>query len=222
MRRWIIASLAVALAQPANAEMVKSQFTAPNGVIVDVATDDFAGRKEYASPFVNVTADGGGAGKAIVGEVFNDGKLRGLTVQGYIVYSGDWRFYTTAIYRGGAEAKYHRMHGDVAGCSSYGGCTLSETFIIDLTREEAKAHSTDGVVGIQLRSQRGQTALLMVPLSYVEAVASVAGVPAESDAAADLPVTTPPPPVAATPATKKPSQPTRKKPMITCVTCSGD
>jgi hypothetical protein len=117
MRRSVLALLAIVTIQPAYAAAVKSQYTAPNGVVVDVDTDEFAGRKEYASPFVEFQSDGeGGHGKAIVGEVFDDGKLRGLTVQGFIFYSGDWRFYSTAIFRGGETTNYRRTGSKVVDC----------------------------------------------------------------------------------------------------------
>jgi hypothetical protein len=152
--------------------MTKAQYTAPNGVIVSVNTDDFAGRREFSSPFVKFTPDGGGLGEAMVGEVFNAGKLLGLTVQGVVAYSGDWRFYDSAIFKGGEPAKFHRTSSDVGSCSY--GCSLSEDFIIDITPEEAKAHAENGAVAIQIRGRPGATAIISVPLSYFDAVQAVA------------------------------------------------
>ena len=219
MRSSILALLALITAQSGHAATVKSQYTAPNGVVIDVQADDFAGRKEYSSPFVEFQSDGeGGHGKAIVGEVFDNGKLLGMTVQGYIFYSGDWRFYSTAIFRGGQAANFHRTGSDVVDC--HYGCTMSENFLIDITPAEARAHATGGIVGIQVRGTSSHTALLNIPLSYFEAVASLAGDPGETAA----PASTSPPTaskavVVPKPTAKKPSQPARKKAAVTCVTC---
>jgi len=135
MRKFAIGALALSFSGVAQADMTKTQFTAPNGVVVDVNTDEFAGRREYSAPAVKFTPDNGGSGGALVGEVFNDGKLLGITIQGFIVYSGDWRFYKTAIFKGGASAQFHSTGHDVGSCSY--GCTLSEDFMIDIMRKTA-------------------------------------------------------------------------------------
>jgi hypothetical protein len=172
MRGFLLALVALVTAQPAQAEMTKSQFTAPNGVIVTVNTDDFAGRREFSSPFIEFKPDGGGIGAAMVGRVFNAGKLLDLNVQGFVSYSGDWRFYNSAIFKGGEPAKFHRTGSDVGSCRY--GCTLSESFMIDITPEEAKAHSENGIVAIQIRGGPGATGIIQIPLTYFEAVNAVA------------------------------------------------
>jgi len=172
LRKFLCAPLLLALAQPAQGEMTKTQYTAPNGVVVDVETDDFAGRREYGSPVVEFKPDGGGQGVAIVGRVFDEGKLKDLNVQGFVMYSGDWRFYKTAIFKGGAPADFHSAGHDVGSCQY--GCTLTEKFVIDITPEQARAHAENGVVAIQLRGSSSNTAILSVPLSYIEAVAQTA------------------------------------------------
>jgi hypothetical protein len=95
---------------------------------------------------------------------------------------------------------------------------MSEDFMIHITPAEARAHATGGVVGIQLRGTSSHTALLSIPLSYFEAVASLAGDPGER-AAISAPAA-PKAPALAKPAAKKPSQPAHKKSAITCITCS--
>lgn len=168
----VVALTSLTLGEPASAEMTKTQYTAPNGVIVTVNTDDFAGRREFSSPEVKFNLDGGGEGGALVGRVFNEGKLMDLTIQGFAIYSGDWRHYSSAIFKGGVPAKFHRAGSDVGSCRY--GCTLSEDFIIDITPEEAKAHAENGVVAIQIRGGPGATAIMQIPESYFEAVNSVA------------------------------------------------
>ncbi len=172
MRRSLIALVTIALAQSADAEMTKTQYTAPNGVVVTVNTDEFAGRREFSSPFVKFTPDGGGLGDAMVGEVFNGGKLLGLTIQGVVAYSGDWRFYDSAIFKGGEPAQFHRTGSDVGSCNY--GCSLSEQFVIEVTPEEAKAHVENGIVAVQIRGRGGATAIIGIPLSYFDAVQAVA------------------------------------------------
>jgi len=172
LRKFLIAPLLLALAQPAHAEMTKTQYTAANGVVVDVETDDFAGRREYASPAIEFKPDGGGSGYAIVGRVFDSGKMRDLNIQGFIMYSGDWRFYKTAIFKGGTPAAFHSAGHDVGSCQY--GCTLTENFVIDITPEQARAHAENGVVAIQLRGSSANTAIMSIPVSYIEAVAETA------------------------------------------------
>lgn len=172
LRKFFFAPLLLALAQPAHAEMTKTQYTAPNGVVVDVETDDFAGRREFASPAVEFKPDGGGSGYAIVGRVFDSGKLRDLNVQGFITYSGDWRSYNTAIFKGGAAADFHSAGHDVGSCEY--GCTLTENFVINITPEQARAHAENGVVAIQLRGSSANTAIMSIPVSYIDAVAQTA------------------------------------------------
>jgi len=222
MRALLLVPLALLSAQPAYAEMAKSEYTAPNGVVVDVLTDDFAGRREYSSPSVAIAGDGNGTGKAFVGEVFDKGKLLGLTIQGLIFYSGDWRFYTSAIFRGGEAADYHRMDGDVSGCSRW-GCSMSESFIIKITPEQAHSHADGGGLALQVRSEHGQTALIQVPLAYLDAVAAVAGEPAQ-EAATPSSAPSPSPPESPAPVIAKPApkKPTTNKPTVTCITCGGD
>lgn len=152
--------------------MTKSQFTASNGVVVDVETDDFAGRREFSSPLVKFTPDNGGSGGAIVGEVFDSGKLRNMTIQGFVIYSGDWRFYKTAIFKGGAPVDFTSTGRDVGSCRY--GCTLSENFIIHITPEEAAAHSENGIVSIQVRGTSSNTGIMNIPLTYFAAVKEVA------------------------------------------------
>lgn len=172
MRTYLIAIAAMLLPQSIHAEATKTQFTAPNGVIVNVNADDFAGRREFSAPAIDFKADGGATGKAIVGEVFSDGKLLGLTIQGFIIYFGDWRHYSSAIFKGGAAAEYHRTGSKVGDCT--GVCTLSEEFMIDITPAEATSHAENGVLQVQLRAENGSTALISIPLSYIQAVEQVA------------------------------------------------
>jgi hypothetical protein len=221
MRSFFLAPFALfLLPQPVYAGMTKSQYTAPNGVVITVNSDDFAGRREYSSPDVNLTADDG-HGTAMVGEVFNNGKLLGLTIQGLVFYSGDWRFYSSAIFKGGEPASYHRMDGNVNGCSQY-GCSMAESFLIDITRDEARSHAEGGVVAVQVRSDHGQTALVQLPLAYFDAVADVAGEPTESTpadsanaaaAAPSAPVPDKPGPGKTEPA--RPSKPASRKEGVT-------
>jgi hypothetical protein len=102
---------------------------------------------------------------------------------------------------------------------------MSESFIIDMTREEAHSHADSDTVAVQIRSDHGQTALVQIPLAYFDAVADAAGEPRERATPATpakeeaAPVAAAPKPTAQRPSAKKRSTAT-KKPALTCLTCT--
>ena len=158
----------------AQAQMVESHVTASNGVTIDKNADDFAGRYEYSAPIINfTTANSAGNGFALVAKIRNNGILGKLNIQGSIVYSGDWQFFTSAVFKGGDPVDYTRVDGDVGDCQY--GCTLSESYIINLTPADIQKHASDGIVAIQIRaSKTGNTAIVNIPVSYIDAVNEVA------------------------------------------------
>jgi hypothetical protein len=156
----------------ASAQMTKSQFTASNGVVVDVNSDDFAGRAEYSAPAIKFSPENGGSGYALVAKTRHAGKLGPLNIQGFIMYSGSWRFYSSAIFKGGAAATYAATGRDVGSCRY--GCTLTENFMIDLTPTQVEQHAENGVLAIQIRGKSADTAIIQVPVSYIDAVTEVA------------------------------------------------
>ncbi|MFV3561661.1 hypothetical protein ACNJFJ_21155, partial [Mycobacterium tuberculosis] len=101
MLRLIAASAIVAISAPAAAQSVKSQIVATNGVKVDVATDEFAGRVEYVAPTIDFKTERGGTGAVFVARIKKSGTVGPLLIQGFVMYSGDWRYYTKAVFRGG-------------------------------------------------------------------------------------------------------------------------
>jgi hypothetical protein len=166
-------ALAASFALPATAQSVKSEVTASNGVIVTVYADDFANRYEYTAPVINFP-DGFG----LVARIVRPGTVPKTNIQGSFSYRGEWRRYSTALFRGGAEASYNAGSRDVVSCSGSrygGGCNLRESFSIDLSPAQIRDHAQDGVIDIQVRAQDTSTALLKIPASYIEAVNEVAG-----------------------------------------------
>jgi hypothetical protein len=158
----------------AASQMVETTITATNGIEVSKNSDEFAGRFEYSAPIIRfTTAEGRGNGFALVAKIRRGQSLGDLNVQGSIVYSGDWEFYTNAVFKGGDAVDYKRTGGDVGSCRY--GCTLTESFVIHLTAAQIKAHAENGVVPIQIRATKSSnTAILNIPVSYIDAVNEVA------------------------------------------------
>lgn len=160
------------IADPSAAQMKKAAFTASNGVVVDVNSDDFAGRAEYSAPTIRFSPSNGGSGVALIAKTRHAGKLGVLNVQGFIMYSGSWRFYSNAIFKGGAQASFKSIGRDVGSCRY--GCSLTENFIIDLSPEDITKHTENGVLAIQIRGKSADTAIMEIPVSYIQAVNEVA------------------------------------------------
>ncbi|MBB4797984.1 hypothetical protein HNP32_001708 [Brevundimonas bullata] len=166
-------ALAASFALPASAQSVKSEVTATNGVVVTVYSDDFANRYEYSAPVINFPD-----GYALVARIVRPGITPKTNIQGSLSYRGEWRRYSTALFRGGAEASYNAGSREVVSCSGSrygGGCNLREGFSIDLAPAQIRDHTQDGVIDIQVRAQDTSTALIKIPASYIEAVNEVAG-----------------------------------------------
>lgn len=168
----LAAFTAATLVTPATAQAVRSQVHASNGILVDVYADEFAGRYEYSAPTIDF-ADG----FALVAAVVRPGKDGEVGLQGSFSYRGDWRYYSSALFRGGDPVTYIEGSRDVGSCSGSrygGGCRLSEGFFIEFTPEEVEKHAQNGTLDIQVRAQRaGATAMISVPVTYIEAVREV-------------------------------------------------
>lgn len=162
-------------AGPAAAQAVKSEVAAPNGVVVTVHSDEFAERYEYTGPALDL-ADG----FAFVARVDRAGEAGVVEIIGTFIYSGDWRFYDGALFRGGEAAEFIETGRNVGRCGGGGrysrpSCSLNEGFKIRVTPEQRERLARDGKLDIQIRSGRStQTAMLSVPLEHFDAVAAVA------------------------------------------------
>lgn len=169
----VIASACLGLiAQPSSAQMVKSHVTASNGVVVDVNSDSFAGRAEYSAPNIDFKSEQGASGLALVAKVKRGGTLGTLNVQGFLMYSGEWRFFKSAVFKGGDPVKYTRTDGKVGSCRY--GCTLTVSFQMEFTPAQLTAHAENGILAIQIRATSGDTAIVNLPISYLVAVNEVA------------------------------------------------
>lgn len=150
----------------------ESTQTASNGVEISVSSDEFADRYEYTAPAIKFGTTSTDNGVIFLGRVKTSGILAPVTVQGLIMYKGEWRRYSTAIFRGGKEANLTRTSRDVVTCSSK-PCVLSEQYMIDITPEQIKKYTVNGKLEIQLQSQGTNIFMIEVPENYVQALLEV-------------------------------------------------
>lgn len=169
---WI-AAIALATASNAQAQATKSVVVASNGIEVTVYSDEFANRYEYSAPAIE--ADDG---TILVATVKKGGVAPPPHLTGFFIYSGEWRRYSTAIFRGGDVADFVETGRDVGRCysSRYSrtSCTLTESFKISLSSEQARKYGQDGSIALQVRAQDTSTTIFEVPTAYIEAVSEVA------------------------------------------------
>ena len=155
------------------AQSVKSIVAASNGVEITVYSDEFANRFEYSAPSIKLND-----GFALVATVKKAGVVPPAHITGAMVYSGEWRHYNSAIFRGGDAAEFTVTDRKVGRCSSYRysgpSCTLSEGFRIELAPSDIQKHAQNGILAIQIRAQDTSTAIIEVPVSYIDAVNEVA------------------------------------------------
>lgn len=145
--------------------------TASNGVTISVNGDDFADRYEYVAPSIDIS-DGNLTGAFFVAAIKKGATPTINAYQGFVMYSGEWRFYKSAVFRGGDPVRYTRTDGKVGSCRY--GCTLTENFSIQLSRAEIAKYAVDGIVQIQVRSQSStQTFMISIPVAYITAVDEV-------------------------------------------------
>lgn len=159
---------------PASAQAVRSTVSASNGTQVTVYSDDFANRYEYTAPVINIPD-----GFVLVATVRKGGTAQAVHLSGSFSYIGEWRRYNSALFRGGDQARFIEAGRDVGRCFSSrysrASCSLNESFKIELSNDEIQKHSRDGKLAIQVRAQDTTTALIEVPVAYIEAVKEVSG-----------------------------------------------
>lgn len=151
----------------------KSVQTASNGVEISVNSDEFADRYEYAAPVINFGSSREDNGVVILARVKSSGNWTPVMIQGFIMYTGDWRHYSSAIFRGGEQANFDSMERKVVSCRSR-PCRLSEGFSINLTLDQIERHTEDGELRIQLRGSGAQTFMIEIPEEYLQALLEVA------------------------------------------------
>lgn len=159
----------VSLLQVYAAESVQ---TANNGVDISVNSDEFADRYEYSAPTIRFGSLNEDNGAVIIGRGKSSGNWTPVMIQGYIIYKGDWRRYSSAIFRGGEQANFKNIDREVVSCRSK-PCTMSEGFVIHLTMEQIERHAAEGKLQIQLRSTNAQKFMIEVPENYLQALLEV-------------------------------------------------
>lgn len=166
----IFMSLFAAFAAPAAAQSVESEIKASNGVVIELNADDFANRYEYTTPTIKLPQ-----GFAFVAKIDRPGSTRGLHISGGFVYSGEWRRYSSALYRGGVAADFQSTDRDVVSCrgSRDSGCILSETFRIELPQSAIDKYSANGSLDIQVRAQDASSVMISIPMEHIEAIKEV-------------------------------------------------
>jgi hypothetical protein len=175
MKRGILTMVAAAVAAMtghADAQAVKSTVTASNGVEIIKSVDEFAGRYEFLAPREETKSAKGAFVSSVVAKVKAGGQNFPTSIQGFIIYYGDWRRFDYAVFRGGDPVNYKNTDKDVGSCRN--GCQLTESFIIELSPEDIAKHAEGGKVPIQIRSQGSDTVMLEIPVAYVEAVNEIA------------------------------------------------
>lgn len=163
----------VMAAAPAQAQAVKSVVTASNGVEVTVYSDEFANRYEYSAPSVE-----SGEGHLMVATIKKGGVAPAPHLTGFFVYAGEWRKYVSALFRGGDAAQFVERGRNVGSCASSrysrGSCTLTETFMIEVTPAELARHGQGGKIAIQVRAQDTSATVFEIPTAHFDAVKEVA------------------------------------------------
>lgn len=174
--RIIRAAIGMAIAaisvSSATAQMVESKLTASNGVVITKNSDDFSQRYEYTSPRIETRSSQNALTSAIVAKVRDGKSLGDAVIQGFIIYFGEWKYFDSAVFKGGDAVNYTKTSGKVETCRN--GCEFSERFVIHLSQADIAKHAESGAVPVQIRSQTGDTVLLSVPVSYVVAINEIA------------------------------------------------
>ena len=172
MKFAICLAAALAIASPVAAQAVRSEVTTSNGIVVTVYADEFAGRYEYSAPSINFDSNS----FALVMAVNRNGEVGDVMIGGSIFYSGDWRFYNSAILRGGEEVAGVFEDRDVVSCrgSRYSrGCSVREGFRLMPTDEQIAQYAENGVLAIQLRSRSSNAIVVNIPVAHIEAVREI-------------------------------------------------
>lgn len=188
MSNWriVVAGIFLAVSVPSWAEQVKS--TASNGVVIDVNGDDFAGRYEYTAPVIKLPDN---SGFFLVAAIKKQGDAGRPFVTGSVYYTGDWRFYDQAVFRGGDRSEAIFTERKVLSCSGsrYGGsCSHSESFQITPTAAQVAKYAVGGYLDVQI-SAKGQGAIrISVPTDYLAAVAEVSGGKTPAPQVLEIPV----------------------------------
>lgn len=169
----IVAFVCLALSYPIHAQSTKSTLITSNGTEVTLYADEFADRFEFTAPPVKI--DGGGF--ALVGATKKKGVVSEIFIAGSIYYRGDWRFYNSAIFKGGETANAVFNDRNVVSCSGSrygGGCSMREGFDITVSPAQLKKYAENGIIQIQLRSKSAYAQIISIPVNYFEAIKEVA------------------------------------------------
>lgn len=173
MRLLIFTLSALTMTIPANAQMIKSEQTAPNGMVVSVDSDDFSGRSEYTAPTIRF----GDGSFAFVASIHENGETRGPFIVGTVYYKArSWYRYNQAILKGGEKVNATFGDRDVVSCrgSRYSGCSYREGFQITLNPDQRKRLQENGSLVIQLKGAPGSEVILTVTNAHFEALEAIA------------------------------------------------
>ena len=176
MRHWglVVGALWLAMSQVAEAQSVRSEVAASNGVTVTVYADEFANRYEYSAPIIELPNLGG---FALVVSIRSNDRVAPARVDGSITYNGEWRRYDSAVFRGGAAVSYTPQGREVLSCrgSRYSGCALREGFSMVISRDDVTRYAEEGVLRVQVRSSTAADPVMFaIPVTYFAAVEEVA------------------------------------------------
>lgn len=159
---------------PSQAQSVKSEVVASNGTPITLYADEFADRYEYSTPTIEIPNLGGFYFAARVNRSDTLGPIR---IVGSLMYDGEWRYFTSAIFKGGREATATFTDKEVVSCrgSRFGrGCSYREGFSITIQETELREFAENEVITLQLRSRSSENQLISIPLRHFAALKEVA------------------------------------------------
>lgn len=169
-----VAVIALALGLAPAALAAEQSFTAANGTVVSLSTDEFRPNRDVTAPLISDRKSG--ASYIYAYRVNNDGTGAHM-IQGFVNYSGRWRFYDRAYLRGGERAEFSSMGRNVGYCGRYGGCSLRESFMVTLNDKQLASARAYGALVVQIGSSSpGAAAILTVPDTHLDAVDEIVAV----------------------------------------------
>lgn len=174
MTRLAIALLPILLAGAADPP-ARRAVTAPNGVQVRVQPgDEFDGGVAFAGPdHMQRAEDGNGSEYTLVARKPRDALARHVWgIRGFVVYSGDLRFYQNARFKGGEEAALDVTQRKPLGCSA-GVCHVAETFLVSFAAVDIDSHLDGDGLAVKVEARNGPALVLLIPRAEIEAVRAV-------------------------------------------------
>ena len=172
MKTTVLAGIITIVTSPAFAQFPEGKSTAKasNGVSVTIQGDTFANRYSFVSPEISTKSEKRATTFAYVTKL-NNGDVKGdFAVIGFIIYTSQkWRYYNSALFRGGEAVDYVKLSSDVSNCSS--ACIYTERFSVRMTQEQTEKYTVNGKVDFQIGTEaEDDKVIISVPTKFIDAV----------------------------------------------------